>query len=182
MLIAIFFIGKNAGSNQTNLSVVQNMEMVKQIAELASLEVTGTTTVKLSNVSGDSWSWEQFKDYLFENTLQVIVPFSGKYGLVLGKDNIKIDTKDSIVTISFPAAKLLSLQLRLDQLQTMNQSGLFARTTIGDLVRAEKQMYLQVEANMMKRADFIQLSQKHIQDIFQKYYLPLGFHVKCEFQ
>jgi uncharacterized protein DUF4230 len=182
LLIAVYFLGKKNGTTETRETFIENVATIKQIAELAALEVKGTTTITLSNASQDSGWWTGLRNYLVENTLQVTVPYTAKFGVDIAQGNCNVAIKDSTVQIGLPACKLLSLQLRLDELETMNHTGVFASTTIQDLANAEKAMYQQVLQQLSSDTSMINQSQKHTQDIFNTIYAPAGYHVVCNFK
>ncbi len=181
LLALVFFWGKREGAFETKVSIVQNIEMVRQVAELASLEVNGSTNVKVSNAGNVNDLWGRFKDYFWENTIHVSVPFTAKYGVDLANQKMDVTTRDTSVVITLPPGKLLSLQLRLDELEVMNQNGLFVKTTAADLKDAQKQLYQQALKNLSAQQGLILQAQKHISDILIKYYAPLGYHVQCIF-
>jgi uncharacterized protein (UPF0333 family) len=57
---AFYWLGKKEGAGQTKTEIAENISVVKQIAELAALNVTGTTDLKISNKGGDA-TWDKFK-------------------------------------------------------------------------------------------------------------------------
>ena len=61
-------------TNETRL--IQNYALVKEIAELASIEVKGTTSFISSNIANDGSFSDEFKRLLFENTVRLTVPFT----------------------------------------------------------------------------------------------------------
>ncbi|MGG9972447.1 DUF4230 domain-containing protein [Ferruginibacter sp. SUN002] len=178
---AAYFLGKKNGSDHLTTTVVQNVNLVQQIAELSSLSVAGTTTVKLTNTNENAGFWNKFKNYLAENTLLVTLPYEAKYGVALKDQKAKIDTKGKTIQVYLPRCKLLSLQLRLDKLETMNQTGLFATTTIADLSNAQKQLYQQAFNTLTTNQAYIKQSEEQIISILKKYYEPLDYTVECIF-
>jgi hypothetical protein len=181
LLIAIYFLGKKNGSSETRTTIIENIASIKQIAELSTLEVKGTCTVKLSNANQDGDWWNKMKDYLMENTLQVTVPYTAKFGVDMSQPDFNVAIKDSTVNIHLPACKLLSLQLRLDELQTMNQTGILASTTIYDLTKAEKTLYQQVMQQLAANTALISQAQQYTGAVYTKIYSPAGYHVVCTF-
>jgi hypothetical protein len=180
--VSVYFLGRKSASNQITSTVVQNVNLVQQIAELSALSVQGTTSAKLSNNNGDGGMWDKFKNYLAENTLQVTLPYEAKYGVELKDKKISVDIKDKTVIVHLPKCKLLSLQLQLDKLEMMNQTGLFASTTIKDLSLAQKQLYEQAQASLSNNTGYIQQAELQITNILKNYYEPLGFSVQCIFE
>ena len=179
---ATYFLGKKNGSNQMVSTVVQNVSWVQQIAELSALSVTGTTTAKLTNNTGTAGMWDKFKNYLSENTLQVTLPYQAKFGVELKDKKVKVDTKDKTIIIYLPQCKLLSLQLQLDKLETMNQTGLFNSTSIADLAVAQKQLYQQAVTALTNNQDYKKQAELQINNILKNYYQPLGYQVQCVFE
>jgi hypothetical protein len=179
---ATYFLGKKNGSNQMVSTVVQNVSLVQQIAELSALSVTGTTTAKLTNNTGTAGMWDKFKNYLSENTLQVTLPYQAKFGVELKDKKVKVDTKDKTIIIYLPQCKLLSLQLQLDKLETMNQTGLFNSTSIADLAAAQKQLYQQAVTALTNNLDYKKQAELQINNILKNYYQPLGYQVQCVFE
>ncbi len=182
ILIAIgfYFLGKKSGSSDTKTEIVQNYGIVKQIAELASLQVSGTTQLKISNNSGDG-SWEKFKSYFTGNTLLLALPFDARYGVDMSKQAMKVDTRAGTVEVFLPKCTLLSVQLRLDRLETMSQTGIFATASIADFVKAQKQLYKEATLSLENNQGYIKLAQENICGVLNNYYSPLGYKVTCIF-
>jgi hypothetical protein len=176
-----YFLGKKNGEGQTKTDIVQNVALVKEIAQLAALEVSGSTHIKISNKDVEAGAWNKFKNYFIENTLQVSLPYDAKYGVDMSNQKMTIDTKAGIATIYLPACKLMSLQLRLDRLESMSQTGIFNAATIDDFVKAEKQLYASVSGTLENNTAYIKLAQDNISNTLNKYYAPLGYKVNCVF-
>ncbi|MEO7446072.1 MAG: DUF4230 domain-containing protein [Ferruginibacter sp.] len=176
-----YMLGRKNGSNQVTASVVQNINLVQQIAELSAVSVSGTTTVKLTNKSSSPGAFSRLKDYLVENTLTATLPYEAKFGVDIKNKNIKSDTKGKTITLFLPDCKLLSLQLSLDKMETMNQTGIFASTTIADLGRAQKEMYSQVTKTLSGNVEYRKMARLQITNILRSYYEPLGYNLTCVF-
>lgn len=182
-LIAYSFysLGKKKGAGDTKTNIVQNVDMVKLIAELAALDVTGSMNIKISNKGDENGAWAKFKNYFTENTLQVNVPYEAKFGVDMSNQKMNIDTKDSTVTIYLPPCKMLSLQLKMDRLETMTQTGIFINASMSDLVNAQKKLYAEALIKIENDPAYLKLAEDHIEDIFKNYYTPLGYKVNCVF-
>ena len=178
---AMYFWGKKNGTTEIKATIINNQLMVQQIAELSALDVSGSTTAKLSNAGDNNSFWEGFKNYLAENTLQVTVPYHAKYGVDMSKGRVSIDRNDTAVVLNFPPVKLLSFQLLLDKIEVMNQTGLFNRTTIADMRKAQQQMYLSTNEQLSNNVGYHTKAREHITAIFTHYYKPLGYKVICNF-
>lgn len=179
--VAFYFLGKKNGASDLKISMVENVEMIKQIAELAALDVTGNVKLKISNKGDESGVWSRFKNYFSENTLMVTLPFEAKFGVDMSNQKMNIDTKANTAIIYLPHCKLMSLQLKMDRMETMAQTGIFSSASMDDLVKAQKQLYTQALQNIEKNTAYISLAEKHINEIMQNYYKPLGYTVKCVF-
>lgn len=184
LLVAIgfYFLGKKNGAGKTRTSVVQNVALVKEIAQLASLQVNGVANIKMTNRDSGDGMWSKFKNYFTENTLQVSLPYEAKYGVDMSNRKINIDTKAGTATIYLPAVKLMSMQLRMDKLESMTQTGVLNTTTISDFVKAQKQLYGTVSGTLENNAGFIKLAENNITNTLDKYFSPLGYKVKCVFE
>ena len=163
---AMYFLGKKNGTTEIKATIINNQLMVQQIAELSALDVSGTTTAKLSNAGDNNSFWEGFKNYLAENTLQVTVPYHAKYGVDMSKGRVNINKNDTAVILNFPPVKLLSFQLLLDKIEVMNQTGLFSRTTIADMRKAQQQMYVSANEQLSNNAGYQTKAREHITAIF----------------
>jgi hypothetical protein len=179
---AFYFLGKRNGASDTKITLLENVEMIKQIAELSALNVAGNLNLKVSNKGDESGNWEKFKNYFAENTLQVNLPYEAKFGVDMSNQKMTINSKAGTANISLPHCKLMSLQLKMDKMETMTQTGLFASASMNDLVKAQKQLYAQALLQLENNAGHIKLAEEHIITILNNYYKPLGYKVSCTFE
>ena len=179
--LAFYFLGKKNGAGQTKTDIVQNVAIVKEIAELASLEVSGTTKIKISNKGENTVFWDKVKNYFAETTLQVSVPYEAKYGVDMRNQEMDVDTKAGTATIYLPAVKMLSMQLRLDKMESMQQTGIFSSVSIDAFVKAQKEMYAAANTTLENNAAYIKLAQDNIRNTLSRYYEPLGYKVNIVF-
>jgi len=180
--LAFYFLGKKNGASNTKISLVENVEMIKQIAELGALDVTGNVKLKISNKEDNDGTLAKFKNYFSENTLLVTLPYEAKFGVDMNNQKLNINTKAFTVVITLPHCKLLSLQLKMDRMETMSQTGLFMSATMDDLVKAQKKLYAQALVNIEQNPQYIKMAEKHITEILSNYYKPLGYSVSCIFE
>ena len=180
--LAFYFLGKKSGASNTKISMVENVEMIKQIAELGALDVTGNVKLKISNKEDSDGTLAKFKNYFSENTLLVTLPYEAKFGVDMSNQKLNINTKASTVVVTLPHCKLLSLQLKMDKMETMSQTGLFMNATMDDLVKAQKKLYAQALVNIEQNPQYIKMAEKHITEILSNYYKPLGYSVSCIFE
>src|SRR6218665_3153573 len=179
--LAFYFLGKKNGEGQTKTDIVQNVEIVKEIAQLASLEVNGTTKITVSNKGDNAGFWNKVKNYFAENTLQVSVPYEAKYGVDMRNQNIHVDTKAQTITLTLPPVKMLSMQLRLDKMENMQQTGIFSTVTVDAFVKAQKDMYAAANATLQNNASYIKLAEDNIRNTLTRYYAPLGYKLDIVF-
>lgn len=179
--LAFYFLGRNNGAGQTKTDIVNNVAIVKEIAQLASLEVDGSTKITISNKGDNTGFWSKVKNYFAENTLQVTVPYEAKYGVDMRNQKVEVNTKQSIVTLYLPEVKMLSMQLRLDKMENMQQTGIFSTITIDAFVKAQKDMYAAANATLEKNAAYIKLAQDNIRNTLSRYYEPMGYKVNIVF-
>jgi Protein of unknown function (DUF4230) len=178
---AFYFLGKKSGKKDATITLVENVEMIKQIAELSALDVTGNLKLKVSNKGDENGVWDKFKNYFAENTMHISLPYDAKYGVDMSNQKMNVDTKAGTITITLPHCKLMSMQLRLDKMETMAQTGLFANASMNDLTKAQKQLYNEAMLKLENDANYIKLAEEHINTIFTNYYKPLGYKVACVF-
>ena len=74
------------------------------------------------------------------------------------------------------------MQLKLDKMETMTQTGMFASASMDDLVKAQKQLYAQALNQLEIDPKNIKLAEEHINNILTNYYNPLGYKVNCVFE
>ena len=121
------------------------------------------------------------KNYFVENTLLLSIPYEAKYGVDISNQKVEVDTKAGTAIIYLPAVQLMSMQLRLDKLESMTQAGILNSVTIDDFVKAQKEIYKTASATLEGNQGFIKLSEENISNTLGKYYAPLGYKVKCVF-
>lgn len=178
---AFYFLGKKNGSNQTKTDIVNNVAVIKEIAELGALNVSGNTNLKMTNRGDNNGLWDKLKNYFSENTLQLSIPFEAKYGVDMSNQKTKIDTKAGTVIIYLPKIKLLSLQLKLDKVDAISKTGVLYTVTIDEYIKAQKQLYEEALKELAKNSNYQKLAEEHIKFILDKYYAPLGLKVQCIF-
>lgn len=178
--ILAYLLGRK--SNPTiNENVVSNSTLIKEIAELSSLEVQGNTTFKHTNVQNDGSFSDAMRKMFTENTVNISVPYTAKYGVNLQGQEVKISQKDSTVTIYLPKPQLLSYELRLDKLNTVSQKGLFQSNSTADFDNFSKKMYTMSRQQMENSTLRIEEAQARIQKILTDYYAPMHYKLTIIF-
>lgn len=178
---AFYFLGRKNGSNTTKVDVVQNVEIIKEIAELSALEVSGTTNLKMTNRGDNESMWNKFKNYFAESTIQLSIPYEAKYGVDMSNQKVTIDTKAGTALVYLPEVKLLSLQLKLDRVDAITKTGILNTITVDEYIKAQKQLYEEANRALELNPNNIELAKNHLQFILEKYYAPLGLKVECVF-
>ena len=184
VILALFLVYRLAydkGKKDMQVNYANNASIIKEIAELAALDVQGNTTINVSNKSDDRNILGQLKNLLAENTMNISLPYEAKYGIDLSKQEVNINTKDSTVTIFLPEAKLLSLQLRMDKIQGISRTGLFYSQSLDDYMKVHQKMYEESLKTLENNSNYKNMAQNHIRDILTRYYSPLGLKVNCVF-
>jgi len=179
--IVAFTIGKTFGKNDNETKLINNYSFVRNIIELAGLEVTGTTTYKTTNVDNDGGFWSGVQGFFAEKTATVTIPYTAKYGVALKETDLKIEKKDSVVFIQMPATMLLSFELHLDRLETTNKKGLLIFQDDEYYNALQKKLYAQARQQLEANTGFLKQSQARIASILTAYYQPLALKVQCSF-
>jgi hypothetical protein len=179
---AFYFLGKKNGSNNTKTDIVQNVEMIKEIAELSALDVTGTTQITMTNRGDNNGMWSKFKNYFAESTLRLAIPYEAKYGVDMTNQKVAIDTKAGTAIIYLPECKLLSLQLKLDKVDAITKTGVLNTITVDEYIKAQKQLYEEANKTLVNNPNAIKLAKDHIRVVLEKYYKPMGLKVELVFR
>jgi hypothetical protein len=173
---AAFYFGRISGKNNVTKEFVNNVTVVKQIAELAALQVQGTTSVKFTNASTQT-TWGRFKNFFTENTLFINVPYTAKFGVNIGAQQIAVQQKNKTIEVTLPKCTLLSLQLEMDKVSTMNQTGIFANTSVADVKQAQQDLYTAALKNLSTDTTYLNKAKAQINTILNQYYKPIGYTV-----
>ncbi|HQV01445.1 MAG TPA: DUF4230 domain-containing protein, partial [Bacteroidia bacterium] len=105
------------GSQKVNQSFTENYDFIRNIAELAALEVNGRSEFK-TEVQFDNTFSGSLNKYLFEKTAFVRIPYVAKYGVDMQNARVITQMADTMLTVHLTPAKLLSLELKVNQVQT----------------------------------------------------------------
>ena len=178
--VMAYFLGKKNG-NKTIESVAMNNVLIQQIAELSSLEIQGTASIKSSNIMNDGSITDELRKLFLERTVNITVPYVAKYGVNLDKQNITIREKNKQVYIVLPTPGLLSYELRLDKADAMTRNGLFEGGNDSKYTAVQKKLYAQSRAQLEQNTAYIQQTKDKIRTIIQSYYEPMNFKVDITF-
>jgi hypothetical protein len=172
LVILIFWLGKQYGSKNVNQSILSNSLIVREIAELASLDVQGVANIKRSNIEEDgSWTSNMKKAFL-ENTIWVSVPYEAKYGVDVSEKNFHITVSDKRIQVKLPAPHLLSYELKIDKMETANRKGWFLFQDDETYTDAQKKLYQTSREQLENNQLYITQSKDKISAIIKQYYQP----------
>ncbi|MGE7774656.1 DUF4230 domain-containing protein [Chitinophaga sp. NPDC101104] len=181
-IIGIFLLGRCSGSGSTvNEKAVNNVLLIREIAELASLEVQGNASFKQSNVENSGeWS-DNLKRVFAENTAWVSVPYTAKYGVDTDSTNFNLTVSGKTVTIQLPPPKLLSFELRMNQMETSSRKGWFTFSNDETYTEVQKKLYDTNRSQLEENVMYQKQSMNKIIAILRNYYTPLGYELKVNF-
>ena len=183
IVFILLFAGYQAGriftENRNETRLIENYALVKEIAELASIEVTGNTSFVSSNLVNDGSFSDEFKRLFFEKTVRLTVPFTAKYGVDLGDSSLRIRKNDTMLHVYLPAPKLLSYEIHLDRLEANNQKGWFQFQNDATYNAFQKKMYAESRIQLEKNSAYLQRSRDRVCLLLQRYFAPVSMHVLC---
>lgn len=170
--LLLFWLGKQFGSKNVNQEILSNSMIVKDIAELASLEVQGNATIKRSNVENDGSWMSNMKKAFVENTIWVTIPYVAKYGIDVDSQSFKVDVSDKKIVVSLPEPKLLSYELRVDKMETANRKGMLLFSDDETYTDVQKKLYRESRAQLEGNKLYANQSKEKIVKILKEYYKP----------
>jgi hypothetical protein len=181
-IIVGYTIGKRAGAKESRTTIIENYAFIRDIAELASLEVNGVTSFKSTNISNDDDSWSAgLKKMFLERTVTISLPFTAKYGVDLDDKNMKLVRNGDVLEVHMPRPELLSYELRLDRMEVNNQMGWLQYKDDELYTSFQKKMYAQNRSRLEQDATYLAQAQDRICGILQKYFQPLQVKAVCIF-
>ncbi|PWV49802.1 uncharacterized protein DUF4230 [Chitinophaga sp. S165] len=172
LAILLFWLGKQFGSKSVNQSILSNSQIVREIAELASLEVQGNATIKRSNIADDGEWTTNLKKAFLENTIWVSIPYLAKYGINADEKNFHITVSDKKITINLPQPKLLSYELKVDKMETSNRKGWFLFQDDETYTDVQKKLYQSSRDQLENNNLYINQSKEKLTKIIRQYYEP----------
>ena len=180
-LILVFWLGQRSGARIVNDKTLSNSLIVREIAELASLEVQGTATIKRSNLTNDGGWADNLRKVFTERTIWVTVPYTAKFGVNVDDRNFTVAVGEKEVLVSLPATQLLSYELRLDQMETANKKGWFMFSDDETYSDVQKKLYTSSRHDVEQNASYRDKSKEKIRKIIAQYYAPFNLTVKVKF-
>lgn len=175
--IAKFFIPR-----QNNTQLIDNYSFVKEIAELASLEIKGTTTLTSSNLANDGSFGDELRRVFMERTVRLSAPYTAKYGVNLEDSSLRIVRSDSVIKVYLPPPQLLSYEMHIDRLEASNKKGWLLFENDEAYTAFQKKMYREGRQKLETNEVFLKRSRDKICDIIQKYFVPLHVRTLCIYE
>lgn len=176
-----YFFGKQQGNVQvTNIAI--NEVLIKEIAELASLEVQGNAEITESNMDNSDGIIQSIRKAFIEQTIHLNIPYVAKYGIQADSNTMKIIVKeDNTLLIRLPEAKLLSYEMRLDKATESSTQGWLKSENYSSYNAVQKKLYKQARAEAETSIKNKEVAQEKIISILKNYYKPLGYKVSVQF-
>lgn len=175
-------LGRQAGRSEAQTQLIENYSFVKDIAELASLEVNGVSTFKSTNLANDgSWS-DALRKAFIENTVQLSVPYTAKYGVDLQDSTLRLLRKDSVVEIHLPQPRLLSFELRIDRMEAAGEKGWLLGARDDRYLPFQKKLYEQTRAQLAANAIYLGSSRERVCKLLNAYFRSLHLQSSCIFE
>jgi ribosomal protein L23 len=172
LILLVFWLGKQFGSRSTSQEVLSNSVVVREIAELASLEVQGVASIKRSNLENNGDWTDNLKKVFLENTVWVSIPYLAKYGVDVNDQNFRVSATANKISIRLPVPKLLSYELKVDRMETSNRKGWFLSQDDETYTDVQKKLYQTSRAQLESNAIYLQQSKDKIRKIITQYYQP----------
>ena len=171
-VVLVFWLGKRFGSTDVSQQVISNSTIIKEIAELASLDVQGSASIKRSNIenSGD-WT-DNLKKAFLENTVWVTIPYQAKYGVNIDDKPFKVQLTDKKIIVRLPAPRLLSYELKMDRMETSNRKGWLLSQNDETYTDVQKTLYKTSRGQLENNPTYIRQSKDKIRKIMEQYYAP----------
>ncbi|SKA41305.1 Protein of unknown function [Chitinophaga eiseniae] len=168
----LFWLGKRFGSTNVSEQVISNSTIVKEIAELASLDVRGTSSIKRSNIE-DSGGWsDNLKKAFLENTVWVSIPYQAKYGVNIDSSKFYVEVSNKKIIVRLPEPRLLSYELKVDRMETANRKGWFLFQDDETYTAVQKKLYQTSRDQLQNNQIYIQQSKDKIRKVMEQYYAP----------
>ncbi|MGJ7032859.1 DUF4230 domain-containing protein [Niabella hirudinis] len=179
--VLAYFLGKRNGTRTVD-HVALNAAFVQEVAELSSLEVQGTASIKTTNIANDGSLSDELKKMFTEQTLNISVPYIAKYGVDLAAQQLTIEEKNKQVYIVLPTPQLLSYELRLDRADAMTRKGLLVSPGEAAYSTVEKKLYTGTRKQMETYTMYIEQAKEKIRKVLELYYVPMQFKVDVVFK
>ncbi|MEO6830728.1 MAG: DUF4230 domain-containing protein [Chitinophagaceae bacterium] len=182
LILMGYGLGRRKGASDVKSQLIENYSFVRQIAELASLEVEGVTTFKSTNLANDGSISDRLKQIFTEQTVHLSIPYTAKYGVNLKDSSMHITKRDSVLEIDLPPVQLLSFELRIDKLDATSRAGLLSSAGPDLYMDFQKQLYAESRAQLAQNATYLAQTEAGIAALLKEYFKLTGLTVVCQFE
>lgn len=179
-----YYFGSTRAKNQTEQKFIHNYEIVKNIAELGSLEVRGISKSETKSNTENTTIVDVFQKTFFEKMIKVEIPYVAKYGVSLSNQEIGIreDKEKNTIFITLPLVQLLSYELRLNESDASSRRGLLVFTDDDDYLNASKLLYIESRKSMEANQIYIKQSEAQLVKLIKNYLAPTGKIIEVQFE
>jgi hypothetical protein len=174
-------LGHKMGRNDVRSQLIENYSFVREIAELASLEVSGITTFTSTNIANDGSFTDAMKKFFVEKTVHLSVPYTAKYGVDLGDSTMRIIRRDSVVEVHLPPPQLLSFELRLDRMDAISREGLLFASKADLYTIFQKQLYKESRTQLERNRGYLSQTGAGLSRLLEQYFKSVGLRAVCIF-
>lgn len=178
--VLAYFLGKKS-NNVVIENIATNTAIIKQISELSSLEVQGNTTIKSTNVQNDGSLTDNLRKLFMENTINITVPYVGKYGVDLEKQEIDMHEENKKIIVSLPQPKLLSYEIRMNKVSFAANRGWLQPENTEHFSKLEQKLYEQSRKQLENNITYSNQAKDKIVKTLQEYYKPTGYQLEVYF-
>ena len=178
--ILAYFLGKKS-NNVIIENIATNTSIIKQISELSSLEVQGNASIKSTNVQNDGSLTDNLRKLFMENTINITVPYVGKYGVDLEHQEIKVEEANKKIVVSLPQPKLLSYEIKMNKVSFAANQGWLQADNHAHFSRLEQKLYEQSRAQLENNITYANQAKEKIVHTLQEYYKPTGYTLEVYF-
>lgn len=176
-----YYLGKKQGDVQIT-NIATNEIFVREIAELAALEVNGNAQIKTSNIERvDGWI-QSLKKAFLEESIEINIPYTAKYGISTDSTQIRISVQaDKKLLIKIPEPRLLSYEMHLNKASNSTKLGWLQSENNTRYAAVQAQLYQQSKNEASASIKNKELAEQKITKILAQYYAPLGYEVQVQF-
>ena len=178
--VLAYFLGKKS-NNVVIENIATNTAIIKQISELSSLEVQGNATIKSTNVQNDGSLTDNLRKLFMENTINITVPYVGKYGVDLEKQEIDVHEENKKIIVSLPQPKLLSYEIRMNKVSFAANRGWLQPENTEHFSKLEQKLYEQSRKQLENNITYSNQAKDKIVKTLQEYYKPTGYQLEVYF-
>ena len=177
-----FYFGYTSSRNNTEEKFIHNYEIIKNIAEMGSLEVRGVSKSETKLNSNENTIVDVFEKTFFEKMIKIEIPYVAKYGVSLTNQEIAIREDKTTIFVTLPLVQLLSYELRLDQSDATSKRGLLIFENDNDYLDASKKLYIESRKSLETNTTFMKQSEEQLVKLIKTYLVPTGKNVEVHFE